>query len=323
MFDLKDIRRILIIRMGPLGETLQTTPVLKALRAAIPQAYMAMMVTSDRVDLVSANPNLNEVIVYDKSMPRLIYKLRRRKFDTAIILQPTFRLVLICLLAGIKNRIGFEPRSGSKRFLKVAVGDNRTQHETDRYLDVIRATGIKPLDNEIEMFVTDEAQKWVDEFLMVGAQHTAPLRLIGINPGGFWPDRRWPVDRFVKVADTLVYEFGVKILITLGPSEVELEEQLLKLMRAKPIILKNTTPMKIAAAFTRCEILISNDTGPMHIGVAVKTPTLGLFGNSDPKRWGPIAKIHRIVHRPGGMDKIIVEDVLSVAREMLIRRIKD
>lgn len=319
MFDLKDIQRILLIRMGPLGETLQTTPVLKALRAAIPQAYMAMMVTADRVDLISANPNLNEVIVYDKSMPRLIYKLRRRKFDIAIILQPTFRLVLICLLAGIKNRIGFEPRSGSKKFLKVAVGDNRTQHETDRYLDVIRAIGIKPTDNEIEMFVTDEAKNWVDEFLIVGAQHAAPLSLIGINPGGFWQDRRWPIERFAKVADTLAEEFKAKILIILGPSEVGFEEQLLSLMRTKPIILKNTTPMKIAAACRRCEILISNDTGPMHIGVAVKTPTLGLFGNSDPKRWGPISPIHQIVHRQG-MEAIRVEDVLSAAREMLMRR---
>ena len=306
---LKNINRILIIRMGPLGETLQTTPVLKALRARLEKAYLAMMVTEDRVELVSANPHLDAVVIYDKSAPKLINKLCKHRFQMALILQPTFRLVLLTFLAGIKYRVGFETNGGGKLLLTVPVRNNQNQHETDRYLDVIRALGIQPVDREIEMGVTCEAEEWAQEFLTCAG--ISPQRLlIGINPGSFWMYRRWPEERFAQIADKLVAEYDAQILLTVGPSEVGLGEEIARLMCYKPVILSNITPMRIAAAFKQCDLLISNDTGPMHIGIAVGTPTISLFGSSNPNKWGPIASKHSIIHR-NGMETITVEDVME------------
>lgn len=298
--------------MGPLGETLQTTPVLRALRNALPSAHIAMMVTSDRVDLVSANPNLDEVIVYDRRMPKLIYRLRRGSFQMVLPLQPTFRLVFLAFLAGIRYRVGFITNSGGKLLLTTPVKNNHAQHETDRYLDVVRAIGIQPVTNEIEMGITREAERWVQEFLISSGIAKERL-LIGVNPGSFWLDRRWAKERFAEVAGMLASEYNAQILITIGPSEVGLGEEMTKLMNHKPVILANTTPMRIAAAFNQCDLLISNDTGPMHIGIAVGTPTIGLFGNSDPNKWGPIAPQHAVVHRHV-MEAITVDDVMAVAR---------
>ncbi|HIE28479.1 TPA: hypothetical protein EYP66_14460, partial [Candidatus Poribacteria bacterium] len=157
---LEKVNRILVIRMGPLGETLQTTPVLKALRARLKRAYLAMMVTEDRVELVSANPHLDTVVIYDDSVPKLIDKLRKHRFQMALVLQPTFRLVLLTFLAGIKYRVGFETNIGGKLLLTVPVRSNHNQHETDRYLDVVKAIGIQPVDREIEMRVACEAEVW-------------------------------------------------------------------------------------------------------------------------------------------------------------------
>lgn len=312
---LKNINRILIIRMGPLGETLQTTPVLKSLRARLGKAYLAMMVTEDRVELISANSNLDAVIVYDNSMPKLINKLRKHRFQMALVLQPTFRLVLLTFLARIKYRVGFETNGGGKLLLTVPVKNNHNQHETERYLDVIRAIGIQPVDREIELGVTCEAEMWAREFLTsAGVSSQQPL--IGINPGSFWMYRRWPKECFATVADKLVLEYDAQILLTVGPSEVGLGEEIATLMRYKPVILSNTTPMRIAATFKQCDLLISNDTGPMHIGIAVGTPTIGLFGSSNPNKWGPIASKHSIVHRDT-MEAITVDDVIEATRRHL------
>ena len=114
-FDLDQVRRILILRMGPLGETLLTTPVIRALRRRFPEAYIAYMVAPGREDLVSENPNLDEVITYSVSIPKLIYEMTKRSFQMVVILQPTFRLVLHTFLARIPFRIGFETNSGKGR----------------------------------------------------------------------------------------------------------------------------------------------------------------------------------------------------------------
>ena len=312
---LKNAKRILVIRMGPLGETLQTTPVLRALRNALPGAHIAMMVTSDRVDLVSANPNLDEVIVYERQAPKLIYKLRQHHFQMALILQPTFRLVLLVFLAGIRYRVGFITNSGGKLLLTTSVKNNHAQHETDRYLDVVRVIGIQPVTREIEMGVTKEAKGWLEEFLTRSGISKKQL-LIGINPGSFWMDRRWEKEHFAEVAEILASEYNAQILITTGPSEVGLGEEIAKLMNCKSVILANTTPVRIATTFKQCDLLISNDTGPMHIGIAVGTPTIGLFGNSDPNKWGPIAPQHAVIHR-NGMEAITVDDVVAVARQKI------
>ena len=312
---LKYIKRILVIRMGPFGETLLVTPVLRALRNSLPDAHIAIMVTSYRADLVSANPNIDEVIPYEKQTAKLICDLRRHHFQMVFILQPTFRLVFLALFAGIKYRVGFATRRGGELLLTRSAKDNRMQHETDRYLDVVRAAGIQPVTREIEMSVTQDAEQWAREFLI----HSGILKerfLIGINPGCDAVPRRWAKERFAEVGDMLVSEYNAQILITTGPNEIGLGEEVAALMDHEPGILENVTPMRITAVFKQCDLLISNDTGPMHMGIAVGTPTIGLFGLTDPNRWGPVASQHAVIHRDG-MEFITVDDVMKVAREKI------
>ena len=115
--DFERIRRILIIRLAPLGETVLVTPVIRAIRQGFPDAHIACMIDSIRTDLVRANPNLDEVLPYQSSIPRLIYSMAKRSFQLAVVLQPTFRLVLHTFLAGIPYRVGFETNSGGRRLL--------------------------------------------------------------------------------------------------------------------------------------------------------------------------------------------------------------
>lgn len=316
-FDLDQIRRILILRMGPLGETLLTTPVIRALRGRFPEAYIAYMVAPGREDLVSENPNLDEVITYSVSIPKLIYGMAKRSFQMVVILQPTFRLVLHTFLTRIPFRIGFETNSGKGRLLHVAVPNNINQHEAARYLDVVRGIGIEPDNEEPEMFVNPTAQRWADDFL-AGVGVSSDLPLLGLNPGSGSESRRWSREGFAQVGDQLHQKYNAQIFITAGDAEGNLPNDVADLMSCSPVILTGATPMQLGALLQRCRLYISNDTGPMHMSTAVKTPTIALFGASNPRQWGPHWRPHTIIARES-MEDITVEDVLQAADLSLSR----
>ena len=297
MLNLEQIDRILIVRLAPLGETVLTTPVIRALRQHFREAHIAYMVAPTREDLVSANPHLNEVLTYQTSVPKLIYQIARRKFQMVVVLQPTFRLVFHTFLARIPFRVGFETNAGGQKLLSHAVPNNTSQHETQRYLDVVRALGVETVDDEPEVFVDDVGSAWVDNFLEnQNLDDGTPI--IGLNPGAATTYRRWHAANFAILGDLLHETYGAHIVITTGPKEGELADQVVAQMSYSPIIVNQTTPMQLAALLQRCNLYISNDTGPMHLSTAVKTPTIALFGASNLIQWAPPWNRHAVVARP-------------------------
>ncbi len=294
MFAPEQIERILIIRLAPLGETVLTTPVIRALRHYFREAYIAYMVAPTRELLVSANPHLNEVLTYQASVPKLIYQIVRRRFQMAIVLQPTFRLVIHTFLARIPLRVGFETNTGGQKLLNLAVRNNTAQHETQRYLDVVRALGIEVTDDEPEVFVDRTGTAWVNNFLeSQKLKNGRPI--IGLNPGAATAYRRWKASNFAILGDQLHERYGAHIVVTTGPREGELAAQVEKQMSHPPAIVSQATPMELAALLQQCNLYISNDTGPMHLSTAVKTPTVALFGASNLTQWAPPWDKHAVV----------------------------
>ena len=296
MLQPEQVDRILIIRLAPLGETVLTTPVIRALRQHFRDAYIAYMVAPTREDLVSANPHLDEVITYQASIPRLIHQLVQRKFQMAIVLQPTFRLVFHTFLARIPFRVGFETNTGRKKLLSLAVPNNTAQHETQRYLDVVRAMGIDGTDDEPEVFIDSASSAWVSNFLE-NQRLNDNKPIIGLNPGAATAYRRWHAANFAVLGDRLHEVYGAQIIITTGPREGELAAQVAGQMTCSPVIVKQVTPMQLGALLQRCNLYISNDTGPMHLSTAVKTPTVALFGASNLIQWAPPWDRHAVVAR--------------------------
>ena len=296
MLNLEQINRILIIRLAPLGETVLTTPVIRALRQHFQDAYIAYMVAPTREDLVSANPHLNEVLTYQTSVPKLIYQIARRKFQMAIILQPTFRLVFHAFLARIPFRVGFETNAGGKKLLSLTVTNNTAQHETQRYLDVVRALDIKVVADEPEVFVDTAGSAWVNNFLEK-RKFDDGKPIVGLNPGAATLYRRWHPANFADLGDQLHETYGAHIVITTGPREGELADQVARQMVYSPLIVSRATPMQLAALLQRCRLYISNDTGPMHLSTAVKTPTVALFGASNLTQWAPPWDKHAVLAR--------------------------
>ena len=296
MLKPEQVHRILIIRLAPLGETVLTTPVIRALRQQFREAHIAYMVAPTREDLVSANPYLNEVLTYQTSVPKLIYQIARRQFQMAVILQPTFRLVLHTFLSRIPFRVGFETNAGGKRLLNLAVPNNTAQHETQRYLDVVRALDVEVTEDEPEVFVDSTGTAWINNFLEK-RQLDDGKPIVGLNPGAATPYRRWHPANFAVLGDRLHETYGAHIVITTGPQEGGLADEIAEQMAYSPLIVSQATPMQLAALLQRCRLYISNDTGPMHLSTAVKTPTVALFGASNLTQWAPPWDKHAVLAR--------------------------
>ncbi len=307
------VYRVLIVRTDRVGDVILSTPVIRALRAAHPDAHLVMVVRPAHRELVEGNPDLNEVILYDKDGPekswagslRFAAELRARKFDTAIILHSTNRVVLVSWLAGIPRRIGYARRlpwllTDAVPYVKPA-GD---RHELEYNLDLLRPLGIQPTERTLFVPTTREQETKVEIFLREQGMNGSGS-LIALHPGASCPSKRWPVERFAAVADRLIEQYGVKIVVVTGPDEVATGEKVLKTMRHPAIPALGALSLgELACLFKKTGCLISNDSGPVHLACAVGTPVVSIFGRwgggLSPTRWGPTGANSMVLHHDVG-----------------------
>jgi lipopolysaccharide heptosyltransferase II len=340
-----DFKRILIARTDRVGDVLLSTPVIEALRDRYPNAYIAMMVSPYAREIVQGNPYLDEVIIYDKDAKhkswlgsmRFASKLRKKKFDLALILHPTNRVHLVAFFAGIPRRIGYDRKMG---FLLTDRLKHTKQlgekHELDYNLQLLSPLGITPKDKRLYMPLRPEAEIWAKSLLLrEGVKETD--KLLAIHPGASCPSKIWPNERFAEVADRLKEKYGFKTIIISGPKDMKRAEAVLAKMRSQALDLAGKTSLaQLASLLKRCSLFISNDSGPVHIASAIGTPVISIFGRNQkglsPKRWGPTGKYDRYLHKEVGcieclahnckkefacLKAISVDDVLAAADSIL------
>lgn len=337
----KDFRRILIVRTDRIGDVLLSTPVIKTLRDNYPNAYIAMMVSPYAKDIVEGNPYLDAVIIYDKDGKHKSWRrslkfarnLKKRRFDLAVILHPTNRSHIVTFLSGIPRRIGYNRKLGFLLTDKVEHTKQLGQkHELEYNLELLRCIGIEVYDKNIFIPLRRDSEKWADEFLKQERVKETDA-LLAIHPGASCLSKIWPNERFSIVADKLSDKYGFKVLVIAGPKDITLAQNVIKGMNKPAINLGGKTSVsQLASLLKRCSLLISNDSGPVHISCAVGTPVISIFARSQkglsPKRWGPLGKKDRILHGQAGcveclahnckksfacINAVTVDDVLNAA----------
>ncbi len=327
--------RILVMQTGGwIGDMILLTPALRALRGKFPGAYIAMLVNPLVQSLMERNPYLSEVIVYDKrgthkgvrQMWRMADRLKAKQFDTAVILHPnSIRSAFLAYTAAIPERVG-------RGFLLTTKVKHRADvHEIQRYLDIVSPIVGTDHDKKLEFWGIDEDDEdFADRVL---AHHTSPI--IGINPCTTWLSKQWPAERFARLADLLSERFGTRVLLTGGQGDVDLGNKITRQVSSKPLnLIGNTSLWQLGALIKRCQLYITCDSGPMHISAAVGTPTVALFGPTDPVRHGPYGEGHIVIRKYTRcspcyerecksrecMLAIQVEDVMKTATELVHRQ---
>lgn len=292
------MERILLIRFGSIGDVVLTTPAIRAVRRAFPDAYIAMLVGDRSAGVVSANPHLNEVIVFRREVKvfsetrRAAAILQERGFDISIDMQRKFRSSLLAYRSGAKLRIGYHRPMG---FLCTVKVPGSSKHIVDQNLELLKPLGIMEADREPEMFLSDEDRDYAD--VMFQSQGLAPKsRIIGIFPGAGWLSKCWPAERFAAIADLASEELSASAVIFGGPGETDIVDSVAQNMKTSAVLMKDRVTLRqLGAMIEKCDLFLSNDTGPMHIAVAVKTTTVGLFGPGDHVRFQPIGEKHTFI----------------------------
>jgi lipopolysaccharide heptosyltransferase II len=319
--QIPNYKRILIVRTDRIGDVLLSTPVIRVLREAYPQAYIAMMVSPYAKEIVEGNPYVDDVIIYDKEAKhkswgrsiRFARNLKKKRFDLSLILHPTNRVHLVTYFAGIPRRIGYDRKLGFLLTDKVKHTKHLGEkHESEYNLDLVRLLGIEPLDNALYMPLKQYSERWAEDlFLGQGIKETD--KLLAIHPGASCPSKIWPNERFALVADRLIEKYGFKILVVSGPKDISLAQSLIKNMRHPAINIAGKTSLsQLASILKRCRLFISNDSGPVHVACAVGTPVISIFGRSQkglsPKRWGPVGGKDKILHKDVGCVECLAHD---------------
>ncbi len=327
----KTFKNILIVRTDRIGDVVLTTPSIKALRQAYPAARISVLVTPATFDLVNGNPYVDEILVDDRAgrhkglfgFSRLVRELRLKKFDLAVIYHTKRRYNSACYMAGIPCRLGY--KNNKFGFLLThPIKDTRSlgaKHEAAYCMDVLKAVGIE--NNDLDMLVPmqKEAEAWALSWML--ENNLKPNEFIAIHPGSSDPAKCWPTENFAKLMDHLAERYPLKIVLIGSPQTATVAAAILQQARLAPQFLNLTGKTSLAQTISllrRARLLISNDSGPVHVAAGVGTGVISLFLRNQPginsERWKPLGPKSFILDNKLQPGAISVENVLELAEQV-------
>ncbi len=340
-------QRILVVKPSSFGDIVHSLPFLHVLRRGFPDAHIAWVVGRSNADLLTGHPDLDEVIVFERerwggmkdvvrSMSELsafIRRLRAGRYDLVVDLQGLFRSGLVTVLTGARRRVGFAAaREFSSLFYSVRVDvPDADTHAVDRYLLVVRSLGLE-LDGEPQFNVRigEEARSFAADYLASANPEGQPL--VVMLPSSRWVTKRWPAERFATAADRVGEELNAVVLFLGSRGDRPLVARITGMMKKGALSLAGETTLKQSAALlARAEVVVANDTGPMHLAVALAAPVVALYGPTSPARTGPYDGTVRLLRSTRDcvpcfrahcneahcMTDISVDDVYGAVRDLL------
>ena len=319
------IRRILLIRLRNIGDVLLMVPMIRAFREAFPEAYLAALVNAGTEEMLTGNPLLNEVLVFDPRWKTLsfrervaqegkfVWEVRKRGFDLAVNTTEGDRGAFLSLGSGARIKVGLYDASGlwwkSRVYDHLVHIPDWRSHLVEQMLEIPRSLGLNPQDKRVEVFYHPEDRGVIDRLLEkegIGPEED----VVHIHPTSRWLFKCWRDEAVAGVIDQLERKGRIRTVLTSGKEEKELKkiDDILRACRTHPVSLAGKVTLKQVAALSgRARLFLGVDTAPMHIAAAVGTPVIALFGPSGEFNWGPWGNGHVVIKkdwecRPCGLD---------------------
>lgn len=335
--DRHNIAKIFIRATNWIGDAVMTTPALGTVRAAFPQAEIVVAANPVVAELLQHHPDCDRLLVYDKKkahhgvggLLRFCGEIRRERFDLAILFQNAIEAAIMTTLAGVPRRAGYTT-DGRALLLTHRVwgwGRARSFHHTDYYRNMLAGLGIHGGHGRLLLHCTEAERAWARTQLGDGFW-------VAVNPGATYGSaKRWFPERFAAVADAVAEAFSARILVVGGPNEAEIGGEVAAGMRKPSLNLAAKTSVRqLMALLSQCRLLITNDSGPMHVAAAFGVPIVAIFGSTDHTTTAPLSPSCRIVRKPTAcapclktecptdhrcMTAITVADVVTAAHDLL------
>lgn len=329
-----------------MGDAIMSLPALEALRARFPSAEIVVVAKPWVSELFLYHPAVSRQIIYDPAGEhkgaggfwKLLRTLRGENFDTAILFQNAFQAAWMAWRAGIPMRVGYARDVRSSLLTDAVEVPTKSAfgHQVYYYLHLLFRAGLieKPARvEEMRLRVTESEKKWAERRLGVLGLG-GPRYLVGLNPGAaYGPAKRWLPERYAALADRLSSVLHADVLIFGSSQERALAEEIARAMKHTPVLLAGDTSLRqLMALLAQCRLVISNDSGPMHLAAALDLPLVAVFGSTDERATGPVGRRVKVVKRsvecsPCGlrecpidfrcMTSVTVDDVLRATLDLV------
>jgi ADP-heptose:LPS heptosyltransferase len=304
--ELKTIRKILVIQLGPFGDALLTTSYFETLKRRLPGVRLYYLV-KDPYDLAIRNHPLIDRIMLIKNRSglgyalerlRTVWRIRRERFDLVIDQQLKPSSQQLTLLSGARYRLGYKEARMSWAYNLKAEPHGLRYSGSCRF-DILGPLGIEEEPYSLYFHIPDEARDYVDAWLKnVGL---CSGEFVCISPGSPVDRKKWNLGSYAKLADMVQSGTGRRVVLLWGPDEKADVDAVSSRMDTEPVLAPPTDLRQAAALLKRCELLVCNDGGLNHISAATGTRTLAIFGDTDPEHWSPasVFPTHLHLHVPG------------------------
>ncbi|MGH9393621.1 MAG: glycosyltransferase family 9 protein [Terriglobales bacterium] len=288
--------RILIVKLSSLGDIVHALPVAASLRASFPHAKLAWVVEQKWRPLLARHPDLDEIFTIDsfalRRQPRRwsvtradLARLRRYHPDWCLDLQGTMKSAVVTRLSGAPRRVGFAAAACRERGLGWAYNlrvQPRSTHVVDQMLELAAACGSLQRVLGFSFPIPAEVQREVDAWIadnQIGA-------FAFYSPGGGWTSKRWPSERFARLAELLHERYGLAAVLNRGPGERDADDAYRRANAIRARLFSGDVE-HLGAVLKRARLVVGGDTGPLQLAAALQVPTVALFGPTDPARNGP------------------------------------
>jgi heptosyltransferase I len=317
------------------GDAVHVLPVVTAIKRRSPTTRITWILQPGPASLVRGHPDVDEVLVFERkrgwrAFAELRRTLRHRHFDVVLAMQQYFKAGLITAMTRAPRKIGFDrarSRDGTWLFANEHLTPRGERHFQDQYLEFAEAIGVDPQPLTWNLGPWASEIEYRDRFV---AQLSRPAATIVVATSK--PDKDWPADRWADVCDALDEEFGLQPVLVggLSPRELAAVDEIRSRARRPVLSTLGTTLRELVAILDASAVVLSPDTGPLHIAVALNRPTIALMGYTNPLRVGPYRRFQDLVidaygepgeqytvsreNRPGRMTRITVQQVIEKLR---------
>jgi heptosyltransferase I len=324
--------RICIVMMSAVGDAVHVLPVINAIKRAHPAAHITWVLQPGPATLVRGHRSVDDIVIFDRSRGWRAFtdvraELARRQFDLVINLQVYFKAGIVTSFTRAPIKLGFDrarARDMNWLFTNRKIPPHPGQHVQDQYFEFLTAVGIahEPVVWDLGPWPAERARQL--EFYATVDRPAATIVVATSKPEKDWAPERW-----AEVCDALYHDFGLQPVLVGGrsPRELHAEQVILDRANAKPLSALGSGLRNLVGIMDGAALVLSPDTGPLHISVALNRPVVSLIGYTNPKRTGPYRRFHDLIvdaygdpgedyplsmeNRPGRMPRIQVRDVLD------------
>jgi heptosyltransferase-2 len=270
--------KIGIVRLSSLGDVVLATSVLKGLREAYPGSEIVFVVRSRYVDVFKNNSYLNRVIEWGENEPfsTLLKKVRRERFDVLIDLHATQRSRSISAFSGARRVVRYRKGHLSRRISVLRKKRPPAKHVIERYLEAVSVLGVRDLSPVPVIYPGLEEMEWAREFL--GRRGYSGGQLIGLAPGARRATKMWPAEKYGALAGIMESTGSLRIVVVGDERDRPVVASVLEGGSRVIDAVGETDLSRLAALLSQCDLLVSNDSGPVHVAAAVRTPVVAIFG---------------------------------------------